>query len=67
MIVRVCELLIAEPDRACHEDHVGRHDQALVDVGEVIALVAVLTHVGPHPRRDHVVDGADLVDPNAGE
>jgi hypothetical protein len=57
--------LIAEPDRSCDDQDLGRFDEPLVDVGELIVLVSVLAHVGPQPCRDLVVGRADLVDRHA--
>ena len=65
MISARLRALVAEPDRARDHDDVGRLDQLAVDLREVVALVAVLGHVGPDAGRDHVVDGADDVDLDA--
>jgi len=44
---------------------VGGLHEPLVDVGELIALISVLSHVGPQPRWDLVVGRAYLVDRHA--
>ena len=41
------------------------HDELAVQRREVVALVALLAHVGPDAGRDLVVDGADHVDADA--
>jgi hypothetical protein len=56
--------VITEPDRpGQHQDAGGQH--LLVNAGPVISSPAVLGHVRPHARGDVVVDGPDLVDPDA--
>ena len=57
--------LVTQPDRGREDDDVGRLDEPLVEVGEVVALPPVLAHVRLHPRRDDVVDQAHDVDPRA--
>src|SRR4051794_2824076 len=53
--------LLAQPDRRAEHEDVGGHD-LLVDRGPVVALPAVLGHVGPHPGGDVVVDRPHDVD-----
>jgi hypothetical protein len=53
--------LVAEPDGSGNDQDVGGHDETLVDVGELVVVVAVLAHVGPQPRRDVSIHRPDLL------
>ena len=62
--LRADRRLLAEPDRRQQHEDVGGHD-LLVDRRPVVALPAVLGHVGLDAGRDVVVDRADDVDRDA--
>ena len=56
--------LLAQPDRTSDHQNVGCHD-TFRDRGPVVAIPAVLRHVGPHAGRDLMVNRPHFINRHA--